>query len=140
MREITPSRARPASAILLALGTIVALLVAPVCASLCAVRGCSFRMGQPQCHDMASMGANNDAQLAAPSVACRSTVLLAVLAKTGESSFRLQKTRIAFAPIILSASPERGFSSLGANPGHAQVHRGPLPSPNSLLLKTILRI
>lgn len=140
MNEETPVRARPASVIGLVLVTMLALVVAPACAPLCAARTCSSATSPGQCHDMASMGAGGGGKFVAASKACGAAEFSAVLVRTDEQILLPQGTRNDAAPVGISGSPAEDFGSLRASSGRWGAHRAPLESADSILLTTILRI
>ncbi|MGB7281353.1 MAG: hypothetical protein WBE13_03745 [Candidatus Acidiferrum sp.] len=140
MSETFPTRAQSASAIALALVTVLALLVAPVCGSLCAARNCSAGMSHAHCHDMASMSATSGAQFAAQGKTCAGADLTAVLVMAGDQTFLFREGRITSAPVTISVLLEQGFASLQTSPSRGRPYRVSVSSRDSLRLTTILRI
>jgi hypothetical protein len=139
MNEAIPVRARPANAAVAFL-TVLALVIAPVCAPLCGAKSCAAGARQEQCHDMATMGPDGRPQLVAPSKACGVNDFSAVLVKADEEYLLSQDARNHAAAVILNGLPELGLESLRAGPQRRDVHLIPLESSDSLLLTTILRI
>jgi hypothetical protein len=140
MSATIPSRAPAGYAIALTLVTVLALLVAPVCAALCAAKNCSAGMSQAQCHEMAPAKTSASTHLAAPSETCQGADLSAVLFKADEMCVRLQKAPIGSTPEILGAAMERGFANLQASLWRGRMYRIPPASTDSPLITAILRI
>jgi hypothetical protein len=140
MNETTPVRARPANATVLAFLTVLALVIAPACAPLCAAKSCASGVRQEQCHEIATRGPDGQPQLAAPGKVCGLSDFSAVLVKADEEYLLSGGTRNHAAPVIPTGSSELGVESFGPGPGRRGVHPVPFDLPDSLPLTTILRI
>jgi len=139
MSETIPGRARTARAALAFL-TALALVIAPVCAPLCAAKRCVSGVRQEQCHDVATTGSDGRPELVAPGTACGVSDFSAVLVKADEEYLLSQGARNPAAPVIHNGSSALGLESLRLGPRRPGVHLIPLESSDSLLLTTILRI
>jgi hypothetical protein len=137
MNDILPVRTRPQPASALALVTVLALLLAPVCAPLCAARNCSAGAAKDQCHETAPAAAQHD--LLTPHKICGNTDFSALLTNQDEqASFQRDARSIAASPVSLSAEREAAASPiLLVRWGE---HLVPIAPPSSLLLTTTLRI
>jgi hypothetical protein len=131
--EMIPVRAHSVAAISLALVTVLALLAVPICAPLCAARGCSSHASREQCHEMANMSANPGDQYVAPNKTCTAADFSAALVKADEQ-------RADSAPTQINHSPETELESVSTGPGHSGAHRVPLESKPPSLRNAILRI
>ncbi|MGC1620237.1 MAG: hypothetical protein WA765_17235 [Candidatus Acidiferrum sp.] len=140
MSETISTRTPAPGAVALALLTVLALLVAPVCATICAASICPAGISQGQCLDMASMGANESSRFAPPSRACSGADLSAVLVNANDTLFRLQELWMHSAPVTMPAAIGRSFASLRTIPGRGRPHRVLSASLNLPLLAAILRI
>jgi hypothetical protein len=140
MKQAIPIRVGRTSAVAIALLALLALIVAPTCAPLCAANICSSNTAQGQCHEMANMGADGSERLIAPSKICSSPDFSAVLSKADDQTLLSQGARNNPDQSLISRSPEQGPGSLYVDPEHWDVHRVPSKSADSLLLITILRI
>ena len=125
---------------MLAFLTVLALLIAPVCAPLCAAKSCVSGVRQEQCHDVAATGGDGRPQLVAPGTACGVSDFSAVLVRPDEECLLSQGARNPAARVIHQGSPELRLESLRQGPRGPGVHLIPLESSDSLLLTTILRI
>ncbi|MGB9465199.1 MAG: hypothetical protein WBR10_08810 [Candidatus Acidiferrum sp.] len=134
-----PTRTRPASAVVFALMTVLALLAAPMCAPLCAARNCSSGARQVHCHGMDGMGAG-DEQFIAPGKTCGAADFSAVLSKSDEQNMSSRGMRSDSAPVLIGESYQQYFESLRTSLGHLSAHRIPLEFATSLLLIPPLRI
>jgi hypothetical protein len=140
MNQAIPVRTRPANVAMLALLTVLALAIAPVCAPLCAAKTCSSGAGQGQCHEMANMGADGSERLVAPNKVCGASEFSAVLVKASGQSLLSPGLRNDPAQALINGSYAQSLASLHASPERWDVHRVPIKSANPLLLTTILRI
>ncbi|MGC1485267.1 MAG: hypothetical protein WA789_15855 [Candidatus Acidiferrum sp.] len=138
MSETISSRAGGPSAIAIVLVTVLALLVAPVCTSLCAASGCASDAHLEPCHGMASMAANGGEHLLAPSKTCGASDASAVLVSRDEQALLSQGLRSGSSPVLMDVSSGQGLGSSHANPGRG--HRIPPESAEPVQLTTILRI
>ena len=134
-----PSRELPARTIVLVLATVLGLLVAPVCAPLCAARGCASSARVEACHNMAGMATGGEEFMAAGK-ACGNGDLSAVLVRVDEQSLRSPGGRNESAPVALSGTDVRSFGSLHGSAARGRVHRVPLEVGDSSSVSTILRI
>jgi hypothetical protein len=140
MNETIPVRARPASAAVLAFLTVLALVMAPACAPLCAAKSCASGVRQEQCHDLATSGPDGQPRIVAPSKVCGLSDFSAVLVKADEEYLFSQGARNQAAPVIPNGPPELGLESFCTGPQRRGVHPLPVDLPDSLRLTTILRI
>ena len=138
MNQAIPVRTRPANVAMLAMLTVLALAIAPVCAPLCAAKTCSSGAGQ--CHEMANMGADGSERLVAPNKVCGASEFSAVLVKASGQSLLSPGLRNDPAQALINGSYAQSPASLRASPERWDVHRVPIKSANPLLLTTILRI
>jgi hypothetical protein len=140
MKQAIPIRVGRTSAVAFALLALLALIVAPTCAPLCAANICSSNTAQGQCHEMANMGADGSERLVAPSRICSSPDFSAVLAKVDGQTPLSKGARNNSNQSLISRSSEQGLGGLHIDPEHWDVHRIPSRPADSLLLATILRI
>jgi hypothetical protein len=140
MNKAIPVRVGRTSAVALALLALLALIVAPTCAPLCAANICSSNTAQGQCHEMANMGANGSERIVAPSKTCSSRDFSAVLAKADDQTLLSQGARNDPEQSLMNRSSEQGLGSLYIDPQHWDAYRIPSSPTDSLLLATILRI
>jgi hypothetical protein len=140
MNQAIPVRVGRTSAVVLALFTLLALIIAPTCAPLCAANICSSNTAQGQCHEMANMGAIGGERLTAPNKICSSPDFSMLLAKADGQTLLSQGARNTLEQTLMKRSCEQGFGSLHSSPERWDVHRIPSKSADSLLLTTILRI
>lgn len=125
---------------MLSLLTVLALLVAPVCAPLCAARGCASNAALGHCHEMTGMSANGAAQLTAPAKSCGPSNLLAILVKFDEQTSLSQMVRTSSLLLSLANSPAQRSFDFAAASRRADLPRPPESSPESRPLSIILRI
>jgi hypothetical protein len=118
----------------------LAILVAPVCAPLCAAKHCSAGARLEHCHEMANVGDLSGETLLAPGKDCELADFSAVLVKAEEQSSLSRGERSDRAPAPLLLPLESAVGGLPAKPARWGIHHMPLESPDSLLLNTILRI
>jgi len=141
MNETISVRRRPANATVLALLIVLALLVAPACAPLCAANACSLGgESQGQCHDMSSMGSNGGEQLVATGKTCGAADFSAALVMANERSSLSRASQSDRAPTLSGVSPDDGRGSLYEGAARFGLHRIPLKSEDSPQMTTILRI
>jgi len=140
MSKSIPVHSRPGGAIALALVTVLALLVAPICASLCAARSCSPGASREKCHDVASMGAGGGEQFVAPRKACGAPDSSAVLVKSDEQTSFSRRVSSTQAPMLVSGSTENRLTQLAARPGWRDTSRVSSNSAGSAWRTAILRI
>jgi hypothetical protein len=140
MNETIPVRVRPANPAVLALLTVLTLVIAPICAPLCAARSCSSGGNQERCHEMASVGANESEHFVAPIKGCGAPDFSAVLLKADEEYSLSQAGRSDRTEVVIGGSPELGLGSLRASPAFSGLLRVPLASSESTLPITILRL
>lgn len=103
----------------LALGilTTLAVIVAPVCASLCSAQACASEETAGTCHDMAGMNSAAAAGVMAVHRACQRAELTAVLTKSGPAtSLQRQERRSAtpFSPEGLATAAAATADTSGA--------------------------
>jgi len=120
--------------------TLLAILIAPACAPLCAAKHCAPGARPEQCHEVTSTGDRSGEILIAPGKDCALADFSAVLVKAEEHSSLERGARSDLAPAPIHLSLENAFGSLQANPARWGIHQVPLESPDSLPLTTILRI
>lgn len=123
-----------------ALLTLLAILIAPVCAPLCAAKHCSPAARLEQCHKTASTGDRSGDVLVAPGKDCAIADFSAVVVKAEEHSPLKRAARSDPAPAPIHLSLESVVGSLHASRDRWDIHRIPLESPDSLKLTTILRV
>jgi hypothetical protein len=140
MNRKNPIRPHGPLSILFAALTLLAILIAPVCAPLCAAKHCSSGARPEQCHEMASRGDFNGEILVAPRKDCALSDYSAVLVKAEEQSSLSRGVRSDPAPAPIRLSLESAVGSFQANPARWGIHQIPLESSDSLSLTTILRI
>ena len=145
MNERIPTRTKSAWAVGLATLTVLAVLVAPVCAPLCAAKICASGSGRSQekCHGMAAMGTDGIQEFFAAGKTCRAFELPVVIAKTDET-VSLSRGARSDAPAAqiddaYQTSQTLRFASADASPGRWPDHRTPFEA-DSLLLAIVLRI
>lgn len=95
------ARLRNVRTLVLGIVTALAVIVAPVCASLCSAQACASDQTAGSCHDMAGM---NSATVGVMAVhrACQRAELTAVLTKSGPAMSLQQQERRSVTPF----SPE----------------------------------
>jgi hypothetical protein len=120
--------------------TVLALVIAPACAPLCAAKSCASGVRQEQCHDLATRGPDGQPRLVAPGKVCGVSDVSAVLVKADEAYLLSQGARNHAAPVTLNGSPGSELRRFGTGPERRGVHPIPGDLPDSLLLTTILRI
>jgi hypothetical protein len=120
--------------------TLLAILIAPACAPLCAAKHCSSGARPEQCHEIASTGDLSGELLIPPGKNCALADFSAVLVKAEEQSSLSRGVRSNPAPAPLLLSLESAVGSFQANPARWGIHQIPLESSDSLSLTTILRI
>jgi hypothetical protein len=138
---MSPSdRTRPAGATVVAVFTALALLIAPVCAPLCAASHCSSSAHQEPCHETVSSGADGVAQFVAPSNVCGTSDFSAVLIKVDEKYLLSQTGPGSTPPALVHHSPELTRENFPLSPQLWGGRRVPLETEDSPLQSTILRI
>jgi hypothetical protein len=140
MNKAIPVRVRTTNAAALAFLTVLALVIAPACAPLCAAKICPSGTRQGQCHEIASVGADGSEQLVAPSKDCGASDFSAVLVKADEQSLLSQSVRNDSLQTLINGPSGQSLSSLHVSLVRWDVHRVPIESADSLLWTTILRI
>lgn len=124
----------------LAIITVLAVLVAPVCAPLCAARICSAAPSQGQCHDMAGMPDGDGERIAALGKTCGNFEFSAVLVKADEQSLSSQSVRTDAPAVLIVSSHRKSVAQPSPSIGRCGEHRVPLEPASSFLLAMILRI
>jgi hypothetical protein len=140
MSRKNPIRPHGPQSILFAVLTLLAILIAPVCAPFCAAKHCSSGARPEQCHEMASTGDRGGEKLVAPGKDCALADFSAVLLKAEEHSTFERGVRSDRAPAPIRLSLESVVRSSQADRARWGIHQIPLESPDSLPLITILRI
>jgi hypothetical protein len=140
MNRKNPIRPHGPRGIFFAALALLAILIAPVCAPLCAAKHCSAGARPEHCHEMASTGDLSGEILVAPGKDCALADFSAVLVKAEEQSSLSRGVQSDRAPAPLLLSLESAIGSLQANPVRWSIHQTPLESPDPLSLSTILRI
>jgi hypothetical protein len=136
--QIRPRGPRHAVA---AVFTLLAILIAPVCAPLCAAaKHCSQGTRLERCHEMATTGDRNAEKFVAPAKDCGQADFSAVLVRADEQSSHSREVRNDLTPRPPRLSPECAVGSVQANPTRWGVHQVPFESPDFHSLNAILRI
>lgn len=122
---------------LLAIATVLALLISPLCAPLCAAKMCVPASGQEHCHDA---GANDTAHdVFARQSTCRGLDLSAVLLRSDGQVATSRDVRHPSAAVYI-ASLTHGFALVPFE-SSAAIHLESPPNISSFLLETaVLRI
>jgi len=138
MSDFLPVRNCPLATSSLAIVTVLALLLAPVCAPLCAARNCSAGAAKDQCHESSPTSAAQH-DLLTPHKICGNSDFSAVLTNQDEkASFQRGARSIA------ASSPLSRPAELAATSPIKLVRWGehlvPITPSSSLVLTTTLRI
>jgi hypothetical protein len=140
MNEQNKTRSRRPQRAVAAIFALLAILIAPVCAPLCAAKHCSPGARPEQCHEMASTRDLRGETLIAPAKDCGQAEFSAVLVKAEEHSTLERGARSDPAPAPIRLSPANAVGSFQASPAGQGIHQVSLESSDSLPLTTILRI
>jgi hypothetical protein len=140
MNPKNPIRPHGPLSILFAVLALLGILIAPVCAPLCAAKHCSAGVRLEHCHEMANGEDRNGAKIVASAKDCGQTEFSAVLGKAEEQSSRSREVRSNPEPAPIRGSLVNAVGTLQASSGRWSIYRVPLESPDSLSLITVLRI
>jgi hypothetical protein len=135
--QIRPRRPQRTTAAVLAL---LAILIAPVCAPLCAAKHCAPGARLEQCHETATTENRDGDNFVAPAKDCGQADFSAVLVKAEEYSPLERGARSDLAPTPIRLSHVNAIGTLQANPARWGIHQVPLELPDFLPLTTVLRI
>src|SRR5579863_7121014 len=139
MSDIHPVRNRPLATGSLAIVTVLALLLAPVCAPLCAASSCSPAAAKNQCHESSPTSAAQH-NLLTPHKTCGAADYSAVLLNADEQASLQRDTRSFSASSSVSRPAGREASTSPAMLVRWGEHLVLIAPPSSLLQTTTLRI
>jgi hypothetical protein len=140
MKVRTNTRRGAWSATAIALVTVLALLVAPICGSLCAAKVCGPSAAQGQCHEMAQAGTNGGATIAAVGKACKTPELSAVISRGDERPSANRQVRTEAAAKAIGDALRLAATGASESPGGWRDARTRLVAADPSLVTTILRI
>ena len=125
----------------LALGilTTLAVIVAPVCASLCSAQACASEETAGPCHDMAGMNYANACVMAVHR-ACQRAELTAVLTKSGPAMSLQQQERRSVTPFSPEGLAMAAAASADTSRAAQRRSRRSVPWRDSSLFNPPLRI
>lgn len=126
----------------LALGilTTLAVIIAPVCASLCSAQACASEETAGPCHDMAGMNSATDAGVMAVHRACQRAELTAVLTKNGPAMSLQQQEQRRAAPFSPEGLATAAAATADASGAAQRRSRRSVPWRDSSLFSPPLRI
>ena len=137
MKKSVSGRARSLSAAALAAVAALAVLVAPVCAPLCAAKMCAPASGQEHCHDASANDTARD--VFARQSTCRGLELPAVLLRSDEQVSASRDVRHS-SPAVYIVSLTHGFARVRFESSTAIRLESPPDISSVLLETTVLRI
>jgi hypothetical protein len=131
-----------AGSMALALLTVLALLVAPVCAPLCAAKVCGSGAAPGQCHEAVSVGStdNDSPPTMASGKTCRIPELSAVISKADKMLSASREFSGVTSVAKTHDMPTRSFAGSTGSLGDWRDARTRFESAASLLSTSVLRI